>query len=72
MTVQITNGSEELVMREAGGDQELLAELDHVEAMAGVRRGLEAIKDKRSRPIHEFLAELRQEFGFPETRPKTL
>lgn len=64
------NGGEKVVMQEAGSYQKLLEELDRVEAMEGVRRGLEAMRAGRSRPVREFLAELRQEFGFPEKRPE--
>jgi len=64
------NGGEKVVMQEAGSYQKLLEDLDRAEAIAGIQRGLEAMKAGRSRPVREFLAELRQEFGFPETRPE--
>jgi len=43
-------------------------ELDRLEAIAGIQRGLEAVEAGRTRPVNEFLAELREEFGFSESR----
>lgn len=66
------NGDEQVVMQEAGSYQKLLEEVDRADALKGIQRGLEAVEAGRTRPIHEFLAEMRQEFGFPETRPEPL
>ena len=66
------NGGEQVVMQEAVSYQKLLEELDRADALKGIQRGLEAMEAGRTRPIHEFLAELRQESGFPETRPDML
>lgn len=63
------NGGEMIVMQDAASYQRLLEELDRAEAIAGVQRGLEAMEAGRTRPVKEFLAELREEFGFPESRP---
>lgn len=62
------NGGETLVLQDAGSYQKLLEELDRAEAIAGIQRGLEAVEAGRTRPVKEFLAELREEFGFPELR----
>jgi hypothetical protein len=43
-------------------------ELDRLEAIAGIQRGLEAVEAGHTRPVNEFLAELREEFGFSESR----
>jgi PHD/YefM family antitoxin component YafN of YafNO toxin-antitoxin module len=64
------NGGDKAVMQEASSYQQLLEDLDRAEATAGVRRGMDAVKAGKTRPVREFLAELRQEFGFPETRPE--
>jgi len=63
------NGGEIIVMQDAVSYQRLLEELDRAEAIAGIQRGLEAMEAGRTRPVKEFLAELREEFGFPESRP---
>ncbi len=68
LTLAVNGG--EVVLQDVESYQRLLDELDQAEAKAGIQRGLEAVKDGRTRPIKEFLEELRQEFGFPETRPK--
>lgn len=58
-----------IVMQDAVGYQRLLEELESAEARAGIQRGLEAMEAGRTRPVQEFLEELRAEFGFPEKRP---
>jgi PHD/YefM family antitoxin component YafN of YafNO toxin-antitoxin module len=63
------NGGEQIVLQDAAGYQKLLEELDRAESVAGIQRGLEAMEAGRTRPVKEFLAELREEFGFPESRP---
>lgn len=68
LTLSLSDG-EMVVMQDAASYQKLLAELDHAEAVAGIRRGLEAKEAGRTRPVSEFLSELREEFGFPESRP---
>lgn len=68
LTLAVNGG--EVVLQDVESYQKLLNELDRAEATAGIQRGLEALKDGRTRPVKEFLAELRQEFGFPETRPE--
>ena len=50
--------------QEAGSHQTLLEELDRLDALKGIQRGIEAMEAGRTRPLHEFLAELQQEFGF--------
>lgn len=45
-------------------------EIDRLEAIAGIQRGLEAMEAGRTRPVKEFLAELGREFGLPESRLK--
>jgi len=63
------NSGETIVMQDAASYQKLLEELDHAEAVAGIQRGLKAMEAGRTQPVKEFLAELREEFGFPESRP---
>jgi PHD/YefM family antitoxin component YafN of YafNO toxin-antitoxin module len=62
------NGAEMIVMQDAESYQRLLEELERAEAIAGIQRGIEAMEAGRTRPVKEFLAELREEFGFPESR----
>jgi len=63
------NGAEMIVLQDAASYQKLLEELDRAETIAGIQRGLDAMEAGRARPVKEFLAELREEFGFPESRP---
>jgi len=68
LTLSLNDG-ESVVMQDAASYQKLLTELDNAEAMAGIRQGIKAKEAGRTRPVNEFLAELREEFGFPESRP---
>lgn len=68
LTLAVNGG--EVVLQDVESYQRLLDELDKAEAATGIQRGLEAVKDGRTRPVKEFWAELRQEFGFPEMRPE--
>jgi PHD/YefM family antitoxin component YafN of YafNO toxin-antitoxin module len=68
LTVAMNGGA--VVLQDVESYQRLLAEAEQAESLAGVQRGLEAMKAGRIRPVKEFLDELRQEFGFPEKRPE--
>ncbi|MGH9803432.1 MAG: hypothetical protein ACRD82_23965 [Blastocatellia bacterium] len=56
------------IQNDHAGDD--LAKPECVEAIEGILRGLEAVKAGPTRPVAEFLAELREKFGFPEKRPE--
>lgn len=60
------NGGETVVMQAGNSYQKLLDEIEQAETLAGIREGLEDLKAGRTQPLPEFLAELGQEFGFPE------
>lgn len=45
--------------------QKLLEVAERAEAIAGIRRGLESMKQGDGRPAEEFFAELRKRFGLP-------
>jgi len=62
------NGGE-VILQDVESYQRLLAELEHAETVAGIRRGLAAVEAGQTRPVNEFLADLRKEYGFPESRP---
>jgi predicted transcriptional regulator len=38
---------------------------DYQEAVEGIRRGVEDMSARRTRPAAEFLAEVRRKYGFP-------
>jgi hypothetical protein len=55
------NGKAELVVQDAASYQRLLNVLDQVEAIEGIRKGLKAVQEGRTRPAEEVFEEIRQE-----------
>ncbi|SRR6266508_29922 len=51
------NGKAELVVQDAESYQNLLAAKDRVEAIEGIRRGLESMKRQRGKPAEKFFEE---------------
>jgi PHD/YefM family antitoxin component YafN of YafNO toxin-antitoxin module len=64
--VLTVNGKAQVVVQDAQSYQKLVDALDRSETLEAIRLGLEDIKAGRTRPVKEFLADLRKEFGFPE------
>ncbi|MBS1807521.1 MAG: type II toxin-antitoxin system Phd/YefM family antitoxin [Acidobacteria bacterium] len=62
------NGKGKVVVQDAESYQKLLDSLDRAETLEAIRQGLEDIKAGRTRPVKEFLDDVRKEFGFPEKR----
>jgi prevent-host-death family protein len=60
------NGRSEIVLMDAESYQRMIDTIDYVEAVEGVRRGLEDVEAGRTRPASEFFEELRQKFNIPE------
>lgn len=56
------NGKAELVVHDAGSYQKLLELLDQVEAIEGIRRGLDDVQHGRTRPFDEALENLRRKY----------
>jgi len=48
------NGKAALVVQDAEGYQQLLEAKEHMEALEGIRRGLESLKAKRGMPADKF------------------
>lgn len=64
--VLTVNGRAELVVQDAESYQELLAAKDRIEAIEGIKRGLESMKQSRGRPAEEFFREFFAEKGISE------
>ena len=64
--VLTVNGKAQVVVQDAQSYQKLIDSLDRSETLEAIRMGLEDIKAGRTRPVKEFLADLRKEFGFTE------
>ena len=64
--VLTVNGKAELVVQDAESYQKLLEAKDRMEAIEGIRRGLESMKRQRGQPASEFFREFFAEKGISE------
>lgn len=64
--VLTVNGKAELVVQDADSYQELLEAKDRMEAIEGIKRGLESLKRNAGRPAERFFQEFFSEQGIPE------
>lgn len=64
--VLTVNGKAELVVQDAASYQELLEAKDRMEALAGIKRGLESMKRHRGKAAEKFFQEFFAEKGIPE------
>jgi len=63
--VLTVNGKAKLIVQDAESYEKMLELLDRLEAIAGVRLGLEAMKAGRGRPAREVLEEIRVMLNIP-------
>ncbi|MFN6488308.1 MULTISPECIES: type II toxin-antitoxin system Phd/YefM family antitoxin [unclassified Nostoc] len=61
--VLTVNSKAELVVQDAKSYQKLLELLEHLETIAGIRKGLEDVDAGRTRPVEEFQQEMQQKYG---------
>ena len=61
--VLTVNGKAELVVQDAESYQALLDRLDQIEAIEGIRRGLQQLERSEGRPAAEAFAEFRDRHG---------
>lgn len=64
--VLTVNGKAELVVQDAESYQKLLEAKDKIEAIEGIKRGLESMKGQRGKPSTEFFRDFFAEKGIPE------
>ena len=65
--VLTVNGKAELIVQDAKSYQKLLALLDRIEAIEGIRRGLESMKRGAGRPAEEVFATIRKKHRIPRS-----
>ncbi len=61
--VLTVNGKAELVVQDAQSYQKLLDTLERLEAVAGIKQGLEDVEAGRTTTLSEFEEEMRQKYG---------
>ena len=59
------NGKAEIVVQDAKSYQQLLEQMERLEAAAGVRRGLEEVAQSRTKPADEVFASMRKKHKLP-------
>jgi PHD/YefM family antitoxin component YafN of YafNO toxin-antitoxin module len=59
------NGKAQLVVQDAGSYQRLLELVERLEAIEGIRQGLEEMKAGKGRPADEVFEEIRQKYKIP-------
>jgi prevent-host-death family protein len=64
--VLTVNGKAELVVQDADSYQELLEARDRIEAIEGIRRGLESMRRNAGKPAEKFFKEFFSEKRIPE------
>lgn len=66
--VLTVNGNAKLVVQDAASYQKLLESIDYDEAVKGIRRGLDDVKQGRTRPAQRAFADIRKQRGIPRNR----
>jgi len=64
--VLTVNGKAELVIQDAASYQKLLDSHERMEAIEGIRRGLESMKRNEGKPAEKFFRDFFTEKGIPE------
>ena len=57
------NGRAEVVVQDAKSYQQLLDKIEKLEAIVGVKQGLQEVESKETRPLTEFITEMQQKHG---------
>ena len=63
--VLTVNGRAEIVVQDAESYQKLLAEVDRLQALEGIKRGLHDVDEGRTKPVATFDVEMRSKHGIP-------
>jgi prevent-host-death family protein len=63
--VLTVNGKAELVVQDAESYQAMLDRLEQIDAIEGIRRGLEQMERGEGKPAEEVFAEFRKRHGIP-------
>ncbi len=61
-----TNGKARFIVQDAASYERMLQLVDRLECIEGIRRGLEAFEQGRSKPAKEVMEELRRKYKIPK------
>ena len=64
--VLTVNGKAEIVVQDAKSYQELLETIDRLEALVGIRRGLEEVAAGKTKPAQKVFASMRKKHKIPQ------
>ena len=64
--VLTVNGKAEIVVQDAESYQKLLEALEHLEAVAGIRQGLEEVRQGKTKPAREVFESMRKRNKIPK------
>ena len=64
--VLTVNGKAELVVQDARSYQKLLESVDRLETVAGIKRGLEEVRQGKTTPAHEVFETMRKKHKMPK------
>lgn len=59
------NGKAEIIVQDAHSYQQLLDVIDRMEAIEGVKRGLQDVEAGRTKPLAQFDEQMREKYGIP-------
>ncbi|MGH9842135.1 MAG: hypothetical protein ACREEM_25555 [Blastocatellia bacterium] len=68
--VLTVNGKAEVIVQDAGAYQKMLDLLGRLEAIEGIRRGLESMREGRGVPLEQFKQEVETKYGISPKRTK--
>lgn len=64
--VLTVNGKAEIVVQDAESYQKLLEDMDRLEAIAGIRQGLEEVRQGKTKPVNEVFESMRKRHKIPK------
>jgi prevent-host-death family protein len=67
--VLTVNGEAKIVVQDAAAYQRLLEQIDRLEAIEGIRKGLESMKEGRGISFEQFKREMEKKYNLPSKRP---
>jgi PHD/YefM family antitoxin component YafN of YafNO toxin-antitoxin module len=67
--VLTVNGKAEVIVKDAIAYQELLEHIERLEAIEGIRQGLESMRQGKGKTLEQFKEEMGKKHGLPLTRP---